>query len=67
MTAIMADGNIREYHNFSWLLDKNGKVKFTQGIWGDMDNYYESMKMHQKLNCGSLSLKYLWLTAKLRA
>lgn len=44
MTAIMAAGNVREYHNFSWLLDKNGKVKFTQGTWGDMDHYYASMK-----------------------
>ncbi len=45
MTAIAAAGNVREYHNFSWLLDENGKVKFTQGTWGDMDSYYESMKM----------------------
>lgn len=44
MTAIMAAGNVREYHNFSWLLDENGKVKFTQGTWGDMDSYYASMK-----------------------
>lgn len=44
MTAIMAAGNVREYHNFNWLLDNNGKVKFTQGTWGDMDNYYASMK-----------------------
>ena len=44
MTAIMAAGNVREYHNFSWLLDQNGKVKFTQGTWGDMDRYYASMK-----------------------
>ncbi|WP_298484160.1 dockerin type I repeat-containing protein [uncultured Ruminococcus sp.] len=44
MTAIMAAGNVREYHNFSWLLDETGKVKFTQGTWGDMDSYYASMK-----------------------
>lgn len=44
MTAIMAAGNVREYHNFSWLLDENGKVKFTQGTWGNMDSYYASMK-----------------------
>lgn len=44
MTAIMAAGNVREYHNFSWLLDENGKVRFTQGTWGDMDSYYASMK-----------------------
>lgn len=40
LTAIMAGGNIREYHNFSWLLDATGKVKFTQGTWGDMDSFY---------------------------
>lgn len=40
----MAAGNVREYHNFSWLLDENGQVKFTQGTWGDMDSYYASMK-----------------------
>lgn len=44
MTAIMAAGNVREYHNFSWLLDAEGKVKFTQGTWGDMDTYYAAMK-----------------------
>ncbi|MBE6862936.1 MAG: hypothetical protein E7497_08615, partial [Ruminococcus sp.] len=44
ITAIMAAGNVREYHNFSWLLDNEGKVKFTQGTWGDMDNYYTSLK-----------------------
>jgi len=44
MTAIMAAGNVREYHNFSWLLDSEGKVKFTQGTWGDMDSYYGAMK-----------------------
>ncbi len=44
MTAIMAAGNIREYHNLSWLLDSDGKVKFTQGSWGDMDSYYSAMK-----------------------
>lgn len=44
MTSIMAAGNVREYHNFSWLLDENGQVKFTQGTWGDMDSYYASMK-----------------------
>lgn len=44
MSAIMAGGNIREYHNFSWLLDEEGKVKFTQSGWGDMDKYYAAMK-----------------------
>ena len=44
MTAIMAAGNIREYHNLSWLLAADGKVKFTQGTWGDMDSYYAAMK-----------------------
>lgn len=44
MTAIMAAGNVREYHNFSWLIDENGKTKFTQGTWGDMDAYYTAMK-----------------------
>ncbi len=44
LTAIMAAGNVREYHNFSWLLDSSGKVKFTQGTWGDMDSYYSMMK-----------------------
>ncbi len=44
MTAIMAAGNVREYHNLSWLLDSSGKVKFTQGTWGDMDSYYSAMK-----------------------
>ncbi len=44
MTAIMAAGNVREYHNFSWLIDENGKTKFTQGSWGDMDLYYSAMK-----------------------
>jgi len=44
MTAIMAGGNVREYHNFNWLYDDNGKVKFTQGTWGDMDSYYSAMK-----------------------
>ncbi len=44
MTAIMAGGNVREYHNLSWLLDADGKVKFTQGTWGDMDSYYAAMK-----------------------
>ena len=43
MTAIMAAGNVREYHNLSWLLDTDGKVKFTQGTWGDMDSYYAAM------------------------
>lgn len=43
MTAIMAGGNVREYHNFSWLIDSDGKVKFTQGTWGDMDSYYTAM------------------------
>ncbi len=44
MTAIMAGGNVREYHNFNWLYDENGKVKFSQGTWGDMDGYYSAMK-----------------------
>lgn len=43
MTAMMSAGTIREYHNLSWLLDKDGKVKFTQGSWGDMDSYYKSL------------------------
>lgn len=43
ITAIMAAGNVREYHNLSWLLDDSGKVKFTQGTWGDMDSYYSAM------------------------
>ena len=43
MPAIMAAGNVREYHNLSWLLDTDGKVKFTQGTWGDMDSYYAAM------------------------
>ena len=43
MTAIMAAGNVREYHNLSWLLAQDGSVKFTQGSWGDMDAYYGAM------------------------
>lgn len=43
ITAIMAGGNVREYHNFSWLLDEDGKVKLTQGTWGDMDSYYSAL------------------------
>ena len=43
MTAIMAAGNVREYHNLSWLFDDAGKIKFTQGTWGDMDSYYAAM------------------------
>ena len=43
MTAIMAAGNVREYHNLSWLFDDSGKIKFTQGTWGDMDSYYAAM------------------------
>ena len=43
MTAMMAAGAIREYHNLSWLLDSDCKVKFTQGSWGDMDRYYSSL------------------------
>ena len=43
MTAISAGGNVREYHNLSWLLDDAGKVKFTQGTWGDMDSFYGAM------------------------
>lgn len=45
MTALFAGGNIREYHNFNWLYDDTGKVKFTQGTWGDMDAYYG--KLHE--------------------
>lgn len=44
ITAIMAGGNVREYHNLSWLFDENGKIKFTQGTWGDMDSFYAAMK-----------------------
>ena len=44
MTAVAAGGNVREYHNFNWLYDDAGKVKFTQGSWGDMDSYYAAMK-----------------------
>lgn len=43
MTAMMAAGTIREYHNLSWLLDSDCKVKFTQGSWGDMDSYYSAL------------------------
>ena len=43
MTAMMSAGTIREYHNLSWLLDSDGKVKYTQGSWGDMDSYYQSL------------------------
>ena len=43
MTAMMSAGTIREYHNLSWLLDADCKVKFTQGTWGDMDSYYKSL------------------------
>ena len=44
MSAMMAGGNVREYHNFNWLYDDSGKVKFTQGSWGDMDSYYSALK-----------------------
>ena len=44
MTAIMAGGNVREYHNLSWLFDSEGKIKFKQDGWGDMDAYYAAMK-----------------------
>ncbi len=44
MTAMMCAGNIREYHNFNWLYDSDGHVKFTQGTWGDMDSYYSALK-----------------------
>ena len=44
MTAICAAGNVREYHNLNWLIDSDGKIKFTQGSWGDMDSYYAAMK-----------------------
>ena len=43
MTAMMSAGTVREYHNFSWMLDSDCKVKFTQGTWGDMDSYYKSL------------------------
>ena len=43
MTAIMTGGNVREYHNFNWMYDDAGKVKFTQGSWGDQDSYYTAM------------------------
>ena len=43
MTAMMAGGTIREYHNLSWLLDEDCKVRFTQGSWGDMDSYYQAL------------------------
>ncbi len=43
ITAMMSAGIIREYHNFSWMLDNDCKVKFTQGTWGDMDSYYKSL------------------------
>ena len=43
MTAMMSAGTIREYHNLSWLLDADCKVKFTQGTWGDMDSYYSTL------------------------
>lgn len=46
MTAIMAGGMVREYHNFSWLLDESGKTKFTQGTWGNMDAYYTAMQQN---------------------
>lgn len=44
ITSIYAAGNVREYHNLNWLIDSDGKIKFTQGSWGDMDSYYKSMK-----------------------
>jgi hypothetical protein len=44
ITSISAAGNIREYHNLNWLFDSEGKIKFTQGTWGDMDSYYASVK-----------------------
>lgn len=44
MTSICAAGNVREYHNLNWLIDTDGKIKFTQGTWGDMDSYYTAMK-----------------------
>lgn len=43
MTAIMAAGAVREYHNLSWLIDDSGKVRFTQGTWGDMDSFYGAL------------------------
>ena len=44
LTSIFAAGNVREYHNLNWLIDSDGKIRFTQGTWGDMDRYYASMK-----------------------
>lgn len=44
MTSIFVGGNVREYHNLNWLFDADGKIKFTQGSWGDMDSYYTAMK-----------------------
>ncbi len=44
ITAVMAAGNVREYHNLSWLFDASGKIKFTQGTWGDMDSFYGTLK-----------------------
>lgn len=44
VTSISAAGNVREYHNLNWLIDSDGKIKFTQGTWGDMDNFYSAMK-----------------------
>lgn len=44
ITSICAAGNVREYHNLNWLIDTDGKIKFTQGTWGDMDSYYTAMK-----------------------
>lgn len=43
ITAIMAAGAVREYHNLSWLLDTDCRVKFTQGTWGDMDSFYAAL------------------------
>ncbi|MDO4863198.1 MAG: hypothetical protein Q4A05_03410 [Ruminococcus sp.] len=43
MTAMMSAGVIREYHNFSWLIDADCQVRFTQGTWGDMDSYYSAL------------------------
>ena len=31
LTSIFAAGNVREYHNLNWLIDSDGKIRFTQG------------------------------------
>lgn len=44
VASIFAAGNVREYHNLNWLFDTDGKIKFTQDTWGDMDSFYSTMK-----------------------